>query len=266
LAEGSIAVVRGKQVISMDGTALRLQAMAAARVVLDLGAGDGRWIYRLARSRPDWLCVAVDANAAGLREASRRAGRQASRGGAPNAWFLRASAEALPITLGALADEIYIHLPWGSLLRGLLEPRPALLAGIARLGKPGAVLAIRINRSALDDFLDSPRLDRRSGGHELNVGALAGPYAEAGIALKTVSLQPGDAVTTWGRRLGRGDLPEAWALIGRVKKDFAPPASREGCRPGCGEPFDATRRSGGTRDLQQTSESAWDKDASDHEV
>ncbi|MGH7753498.1 MAG: methyltransferase domain-containing protein, partial [Gemmatimonadales bacterium] len=222
LEEGCIAVVRGKHVISMDGAALRIRATAALRVVVDLGAGDGRWIYRLARLRPDWLCVAVDANAAGLREASRRAARKASRGGAPNAWFLRAPAEALPSALSGLADEIHIHFPWGSLLRGVLEPRPPFLAGIARLGKPGAALSICVNQSALDDILGSPRLDRRRGGHDLNVGSLAGPYAAAGIDLAAVDRQQDTTVTTWGRRLGAGRLPEVWALVGRVKEIFPP--------------------------------------------
>jgi len=160
MEEGTIAVVRGKQIVIIKGVALRACAAAALRAVVDLGAGDGKWIYRLARVHPEWLCVAVDANAAGMREASRRAGRKPSRGGAANAWFIRASAEALPPALGGLADEIHIHLPWGSLPRGLLRPEPALLARIARLGRPGAVLSIRVNRSVLDDPLIQWRLLR----------------------------------------------------------------------------------------------------------
>jgi 16S rRNA (adenine(1408)-N(1))-methyltransferase len=250
----------------MDGAALRVRAAAAARVILDIGAGDGRWIYRLARSRPDWLCVAVDANPGGLRDASRKAGRKPSRGGAVNAWFLRASAEALPSALAGLADEIHIHLPWGSLLRGLLDPQPAFLAGIARLGKPGAVLSVRVNRSVLDDPLTRRRLGLRGAGHEITESGLAGPYAAAGIDLKAVRLMRGETVTTWGRRLGGGRLPEVLAIDGRVEENFLPQGSREGCRPACGEPLDATRRSGGTAKPPTNFRNANDTEACDREV
>ncbi len=122
--------------------------------------------------------------------------------------------EALPSALTGLADEIHIHLPWESLLQGVVEPRPALLAGIAGLGKPGAALSISVNQSALDEILLGPRLDGRSGGHDLNVGSLAGPYAAAGIDLEAVDLQRGTTVTTWGRRLGAAAYPKFGCLSG----------------------------------------------------
>ena len=91
-----IDLVRGKKIERVAGLALRREAAAAERVVVDLGAGDGRWIFRIARAHPAWFCVGVDANADGISETARRAGRKPARGGAPNAWFLRAMVAALP--------------------------------------------------------------------------------------------------------------------------------------------------------------------------
>jgi 16S rRNA (adenine(1408)-N(1))-methyltransferase len=62
-------------------------------VALDLGTGDGRHVLALARARPDTLVIGVDANAAGMAEASRRAAR---RGTLPNALFAVAAAEHPP--------------------------------------------------------------------------------------------------------------------------------------------------------------------------
>lgn len=218
MEHGTIAVVRGKQVVVLTGSALRAAAARAEHVVLDLGAGDGRWIYRLARRQPGWVCVAVDANASGMREASFRAGRKPNRGGAANAWFVRAVVETPPPPLWGLADEIHIHLPWGSLLSGVLAPHPEVLAGIARLGKAGAALAIRVNGSALDDPTMMARLGPRRRGHEMVEESLAGPYAAAGITLDHVGLDRQDPVTTWGRRLGGRHPARVLALDGTVTK------------------------------------------------
>jgi 16S rRNA (adenine(1408)-N(1))-methyltransferase len=80
----------------------------------------------------------VDANAAAMAVASRRAAAAPRRGGLPNALFVVAAAEALPPELDGLADTVTVHFPWGSLLRGLLRADPAVMTGLTRLMRPGA--------------------------------------------------------------------------------------------------------------------------------
>jgi 16S rRNA (adenine(1408)-N(1))-methyltransferase len=63
-----------------------------ARVTLDLGTGDGRAILAAAAEKPDTLVVGVDANAAAMADASRRAARRKLR----NALFVAAAAEHPP--------------------------------------------------------------------------------------------------------------------------------------------------------------------------
>jgi 16S rRNA (adenine(1408)-N(1))-methyltransferase len=65
-------------------------------VTVDLGCGDGRAVLAAAAAQSDRLVVGVDANAAAMAEASRRAGRTPGRGGLPNALFVVGAAEALP--------------------------------------------------------------------------------------------------------------------------------------------------------------------------
>jgi 16S rRNA (adenine(1408)-N(1))-methyltransferase len=62
-------------------------------VALDLGTGDGRHVLAAAAQRPDTLVIGLDANAAGMAEASRRAAR---RGALPNALFAVVAAEHPP--------------------------------------------------------------------------------------------------------------------------------------------------------------------------
>jgi 16S rRNA (adenine(1408)-N(1))-methyltransferase len=62
-------------------------------VAIDLGTGDGRFVLAAAAARPDTLVIGLDANAAGMAEASRRAARKDAL---PNALFAVAAAEHPP--------------------------------------------------------------------------------------------------------------------------------------------------------------------------
>jgi tRNA G46 methylase TrmB len=88
------------------------------RTVLDLGTGDGAAVLRLAKSEPRTLAVGVDTDASRMREIS---GKAARKHAVDNAVFLVGEAsEALTLLQGRV-DEVRITLPWGSLLRLVLD-------------------------------------------------------------------------------------------------------------------------------------------------
>lgn len=199
--DSPLYVVRGRKVIALDGDGLRRAANASQRVVIDLGTGDGRWIYRLARAHPDWCCIGVDANAAAMRKSSWRASRKKSRGGAPNAWYVLASVETLPEALRSIADEIIVQYPWGSLRQMLLAPDGKELCDFARIGRPGATFRFTLNR--LEQISEQ-------------LTDLAPAYARAGLEvqkLNAVTVCPG---TSWGKRLGQGAPMPVLVIEGRV--------------------------------------------------
>lgn len=107
---------------------------------MDLGTGDGRFVLHAARAHPDALVIGVDAVAASMVRASRRAAR--ARDGLPHALFVVAAVERLPVELDGIADEIRIHFPWGSLLRGIVRGEPAVLGPVARISRDGTVLRV----------------------------------------------------------------------------------------------------------------------------
>jgi 16S rRNA (adenine(1408)-N(1))-methyltransferase len=147
----AVALVNGRRLQFVDGAEFRQEALAHRRVLIDIGAGDGRFAYRLAVANPDTLVVAIDASAHGLREMSWRAGRKPARGGLPNIRCIRATAERPPEALNGLADAVYVLYPWGSLLRAVVVPDPVVLSNIARLGRDGAALHVVVNGSISDD-------------------------------------------------------------------------------------------------------------------
>ena len=70
---------------------------------------------RAARGEPRTLVIGVDTNESGMRETSRRAAKL------PNGLFLVADARDALEALSGLVHQLRITLPWGSLLRLVLE-------------------------------------------------------------------------------------------------------------------------------------------------
>jgi len=166
-------------------------------VLIDVGTGDGRYVLHVARTRPTWFAVGVDACRDNLRKA-------ASRKAPPNALYVIANALALPGELDGMASKLTINFPWGSLLTGLLNGNPMLLEGLLAVARPGAELEIRLNAGALSDA-----------GYTLESGA-----ARVRQALQSGGFDVGDLVrlyarelrqcrTTWAKRLAYGRDPRA---------------------------------------------------------
>ena len=88
-------------------------------------------MLRAARAEPTLLAIGVDADATGLREVSWQAARPVRRGGAPNALFLAGDAIDALLLLRGRADEVRITLPWGSLLRAVLDGERAFALAVA---------------------------------------------------------------------------------------------------------------------------------------
>jgi tRNA G46 methylase TrmB len=85
--------------------------------MLDLGTGDGAAVLKSARRDPRALAIGVDTEVSRLYEAS----AQARKAKLPNALFLLGDASEALHLLRANVDEVRISLPWGSLLRLVLE-------------------------------------------------------------------------------------------------------------------------------------------------
>jgi 16S rRNA (adenine(1408)-N(1))-methyltransferase len=222
-------VVQGRRITPLDADAFRALRQRFAHCLVDVGTGDGRFVYRTAVERPDTLCVGLDPVADALRKISAKAGRKPAKGGVENALFLVGAAEDLPGPLAGAADEITVNYPWGSLQRGIVAPEPRLLEKLAALADSATAevnprFTFLINSSVFsnEDYRDRlalPELDA-----ERARGELVPRYREAGLVLETIEELAGDAPhhTSWGRRLVRGSGRHTLLLAGSV----TPPVSR----------------------------------------
>ena len=126
-------------------------------VVIDIGTGDGLFVYQCARENPTKFYIGIDANARPLGKVSEKIQRSPAKGGVPNLLFLQAAIEDLPSELDGVADEVHVHFPWGSLLRAVATGAETWLLNLRRVCAPGAVLEILIG---LDPDRDRSEIER----------------------------------------------------------------------------------------------------------
>ncbi|HMB27123.1 MAG TPA: class I SAM-dependent methyltransferase, partial [Blastocatellia bacterium] len=126
-------------------------------VIIDLGTGDGSFVYQSALRHPDRFYIGIDAQSSAMEKVSEKIHRKPEKGGAANILFTQAAVEDLPSELDGVADEIHAHFPWGSLLRALALGDEAVLRNLRRACAPGAWLEVVI---ALDPERDHAEIER----------------------------------------------------------------------------------------------------------
>lgn len=132
--------IQGQRALRIDAPALIERLAGYQEVLLDIGAGDGRFVRQMAAECSARFAIGVDACRENLRANSRVA--------PANALYLIADARALPCALDQRATHITINFPWGSLLSGLLAGEARLLERLAAVARPGT-LELRLNAGAL---------------------------------------------------------------------------------------------------------------------
>ncbi|HWS98858.1 MAG TPA: class I SAM-dependent methyltransferase [Pyrinomonadaceae bacterium] len=174
-------------------------------VVLDIGTGDGRFVYQSARADPTKFYIGVDASAKALEKISEKIYRKPAKGGLPNVLFVQAAVENLPAELDGVADEIHIHFPWGSLLRAVATGDTAVLANLRRACAPGCVLEVVIGVDPARDRTEMERLGLPELSHDYLESILAHKYSAAGFEVMEAGVlsqaEWARLQTSWARRL-----------------------------------------------------------------
>jgi len=189
-------------------------------VIIDIGTGDGRFVYQSARQNPNKLYIGIDPNARPLEKISEKIHRKPAKGGAPNVLFIRATVEDLPSELNGVADEVHVHFPWGSLLRAVATGDVAMLQNLRRICSPGALLEIVIGLDPARDQTEIDRLGLTSLSLEFIDKQLVPNYGAAGFevierGVLAASEWP-EFNTSWAKRLQGNESRAITYLIARA--------------------------------------------------
>ncbi|HLC70225.1 MAG TPA: class I SAM-dependent methyltransferase [Patescibacteria group bacterium] len=109
-------------------------------VIIDIGTGDGKFAYELAKEHPDRFVIGIDPNHQALEEVSNKIYKKPVKGGLPNALFVLANIEDLPEELSGIANQIFINFPWSGLLKGLILVEEKTWLNLKRICQPGAYI------------------------------------------------------------------------------------------------------------------------------
>ncbi|MEK6227269.1 MAG: hypothetical protein AABM40_13385 [Chloroflexota bacterium] len=173
-----------------------------------MGAGDGGYVLHRARTEPTTFAIAIDASPDALASGAWRAKRTR----VANAAVLIEGIERLPCELACLADEVTVHFPWGSLLRGLLDGSSSVVGPIAGLMKAGAELRVLLSTVDRDGFADvTPQATT----------SRCAVYAEHGLHLIDAEWASNAIVaesrSAWAKRLAVGRARQA--VIARYRRE-----------------------------------------------
>ena len=174
-------------------------------VVIDIGTGDGLFVYQCARENPQKFYIGIDANPRPLEKISEKIHRKPSKGGLPNVLFLQAALEDFPHELDGIADEIHVHFPWGSLLQAVATGEREALLNLRRVCSHGAFLEVIIGLDPVRDRSEIERLGLPVLSNEYIDSVLVNDYRNAGFEIiDRGMLAPSEwpkLQTSWAKRL-----------------------------------------------------------------
>jgi 16S rRNA (adenine(1408)-N(1))-methyltransferase len=189
-------------------------------VIVDIGTGDGRFVYQSARRNPKKFYIGIDPNTRPLEKISEKIYRKPAKGGAPNVLFVQAPVEDLPAELDGVADELHVHFPWGSLLRAVATGDVGVLQNLRRICSPGALLEVVLGLDPARDQSEFERLGLTPLTVEYIDETLVPQYGAAGFEITERGIIPAaewpELDTSWAKRLHQNDQREITYLIARA--------------------------------------------------
>ena len=194
-------------------------------IVIDIGTGDGRFVYQCARQNPRKFYIGIDANPRPLEKVSEKIHRKPDKGGLPNVLFIQAAIEDLPSELDGVADEVHVHFPWGSLLRVVATGDETGLGNLRRICAPDAVVEIVIGIDTARDRTEIARLGLDVSSLNPINQELSSQYRAAGFEiLETGVVDKSEwrrLQTSWARRLTGNQSRTVIYIIARATSDNA---------------------------------------------
>ena len=196
--------IQGKMPIELNASELQMRLTGYNHIHLDLGTGDGRFIRCMAEHHPHSFFIGVDACRENLRDNSHRK--------LPNALFVIASAQSLPLELNGLISHITINFPWGRLLESLLTDDARLMNSLEYISSSIAAVEVCLNGGALAEV-----------GMALEAGAdqIYNNMLRSGWQINTPLLMNANTLrnfpSTWAKRLAFGRDPRAITMNGYFK-------------------------------------------------
>ena len=207
-------ILKGKKNIELVKNDFHNLIKPYEQIAIELGCGDGKFIYKLAKENKNWFCIGIDANQKNLEKYSKKIHRKTEKGGLDNIIYIISRIEQLPNELRNIANYIYIHFPWIGLLKGLLalenmkntkNTKNEILQSIINLTLSDAIIELLFNYAIQYEPQTMEQLDLPELSLDYCNNILAKQYANWGLEIIEVSILSIEEIkklkSTWGKKL-----------------------------------------------------------------
>ena len=216
MEEIELKVLEGSKIKQVDPVEFHNRRKAYNSLIVDIGTGEGEFVYKRARQNKEAMYIGIDSSMASMQPSAVRTAKKPEKGGIDNAMYVVANAEDLPDTLASSANHIFIHLPWGSLRDGMIKGDGRILSNVKKIAKENATLEIYVGYC---DSYEKKEMATR-GLPELNLSyfcnELKSAYEKYGISIQQVAVLDNEDLkrldTKWAKKLGYGKKRDIYYL------------------------------------------------------
>lgn len=193
------------------------------KIAIDVGTGDGRFVYKKAKENSDTFYIGMDPAAENMMEYASKIVKKPSKGGLNNVLYVVSNIENLPEEMNNIAHQVYVNLPWGSLLEGITKGREDVLDNLVGLAKaPYADLDMCFTYSILHEAGEIDRRDLPQLSLEYIRDAIVPIYKSKGITISGIESITNETLreyaTQWSKRLGFGRERDIFRIRARIEK------------------------------------------------
>lgn len=215
-----IRIVDGKNIVQL--TDLEGYISGYNSIEVDVGTGEGKFIYTKAQQNPEIFYIGIDPVAENMYEYSSKAKKKSSKTSEyRNVLYVVAAVENLPSELNNVASKIYVTLPWGSLLEGIAKADSNVLKSLRNMAKTSGS---QFEFCFTYDTLYEPSEIKNRGLPELNISYveidLRQKYKEHGFLLEDSRILSAEELrkypTKWARKLGFGRGRAVYLIKGTI--------------------------------------------------
>ena len=190
-----------------------------SRVHLDIGAGDGRYVYKEAmlsvaeEKKSNTLFIALEPVSKQLEEYSKKS----KKAKLSNCLFVVGSLDNIPVELEHRINSISILFPWGSLLQNVVFPEELLIPVISNVARNGRLFLTIVFGYAPEA---EPSEMRRFGLEDISLNSLYEKiiprYIKNGFKVECVRQNSREDLkkyeSTWSKRLAFGQSRPVFTL------------------------------------------------------
>lgn len=197
-------LVRGNKTLDISKNDLRELIRDYKKVAVDVGTGDGRYVFKNALNNPGTFYIGIEPSRKQIEIYSKKTIRAKT----PNVLFILSSLEGIQDELDNIATEITINLPWGTLLQVIAKPEQTQIQTLARILMSDGILEIIFGYTQETEPSEVTRLGLSTLDLTFIRNNVVPVFETEGLALSEARLVQKDELknfeSTWSKKLSFG--------------------------------------------------------------